>query len=110
MQKFNGWQRQAARIAHERKVMKLLLGGRCAYCGVDDDLQFDHVDEEKHYKWHREKDGRRRGPLTRHKMLVRHLVQGELQLLCRSCNSSKADGRITKEMMQFKLGLRGTPF
>ena len=66
-----------------RARLILELGGKCVSCGTGNDLQFDHIngrdwDLEKTSQWAR---------LSR---IKREMKQGNIQLLCGSCNRKKA--------------------
>ncbi len=76
-------QEKVARYHIKRAEALLYLGGQCAACGTDEDLQFDHIDpaSKKHdmkYLFHSRKDG----------VILEEL---ELcQLLCASCHGRKS--------------------
>ncbi len=76
----NNWMYSRAREMRRDLIAK--LGGKCADCGTKHDLVFDHIYGKD---WQANKLNRY------HRMLiyVREEKEGKIQLLCKSCNSSK---------------------
>lgn len=67
-----------------REALFELLGRRCRCCGASEQLSFDHI---RPADWPRNK-------YSSHQRLKLYLIEaahGFLQVLCRSCNSSKGN-------------------
>lgn len=81
---------QRKRKRERRKKFLMLLGGRCAVCGSQKNLQFDHLDPKKK-KFH----------IARMINAPEDVVQKEVekcQLLCEDCHRLK-----TKEKWEYAL-------
>jgi 5-methylcytosine-specific restriction endonuclease McrA len=86
----------------ETNRLRELLGGRCACCGSDKDLEFDVIlpdgsDHHRKYEWS-----------WRLSFYRFHYKANNLQLLCSKCNSRKGDDVIDyrgtfREQGKFKL-------
>jgi len=63
-------------------VLRELLGGACAHCGVEEKLEFDCIEPCGH--WHHKIEWSWRISFYRQQLRV-----GNLQLLCQTCNSRK---------------------
>jgi len=80
-----------SRLASRRRiVLEALLGGECWACGSTSPLHFDHP------------SGRDYAPssLSSHQRMKRYerdAAQGELRLLCASCNDSRAYNNVYLE-------------
>jgi hypothetical protein len=77
-----------AKLWIKRKKQTLIksLGGKCTWCGRKRDLEFDHIYGTTWIV-------RDVAYTTRLRLYSEEIVQGLIQLLCRSCNASKGDPR-----------------
>lgn len=74
--------RQAIWAANEKFRLRVILGGRCARCGLQHCLTFDCIKPtgDKHH---------RMGSTARVAFYKAQMAKGNLQLLCSACNSAK---------------------
>lgn len=80
------YRREYYRAYYRRRHAELIafLGGVCVQCGATENLQVDHIDSRT---W----DIRKCNRHTRIARYWREAMQGLVQVLCKSCNSSKGD-------------------
>lgn len=69
-----------------RKLFIKILGGKCAFCGSKDGLEFDHIEPTK---THRHDVSRS----VREWEWFAAYLNNNLQLLCKDCNKSKSDSK-----------------
>jgi 5-methylcytosine-specific restriction endonuclease McrA len=79
-------QREWARLQRRRIVS--LLGGVCAACGTDQDLELDLIKPGTKHHAHMD-------PSWRMAVYRDALSSGNLQILCSHCNSLKGDSLLT---------------
>lgn len=76
--------RVAKQIERRKELLseaKLFLGGKCAWCGIAENLEFDHIDDSK--KEHNV------GNAVRNTREVFWNEVGKCQLLCVSCHNKR---------------------
>jgi hypothetical protein len=81
------WLRTKAKLLVRRAVLIGKLGGKCQKCGSTETLEPDHPNGKT---W----ESRKLSPQMRQKQHEKDFENGELSLLCRSCNGK--DGAINK--------------
>ncbi len=74
------------RVTRDRLIKD--LGGRCAYCGSTQRLEFDHI---RGRRW----SVRDTSSHTRIRRYAREVAWHQIQLLCKSCNSAKGKPEVT---------------
>jgi len=74
--------RQKVWARRSRDRLRADLGGRCAWCGGVEDLQFDCIIPQGH--WHHKTEWSWRMSFYRGQLLL-----GNLQLLCEECHHAK---------------------
>jgi 5-methylcytosine-specific restriction endonuclease McrA len=65
-------------------MLRRILGGKCVYCGVTDNLTFDCIRPRGHTH-------HSAGSVARVSFYKQEMRCGNLQLLCAFCNSKKQD-------------------
>ena len=76
--------RHKARARSVRHQLFDLLGKRCKHCGTDKDLTFDCITPQGHKHHAHDTDRRMR-------FYCAQFLDGNLQVLCGSCNARKSD-------------------
>ena len=76
--------RDTERATRKRQALIEKLGGKCAWCEATEDLEIDHIHG-------RDWTPREVSSDTRALIYEQEAEDGLLQVLCKSCNSSKGD-------------------
>jgi hypothetical protein len=82
------WIRLKSRLQVRKAFLIVQLGGKCRECETTENLELDHPNGKP---W----EAKKMSPRQRMKQYEEDNINGQLSLLCRSCNGS--DGALNKE-------------